>query len=351
MLVSTLPDGPDPVAIKLNSGVDVGDVVEVLEGQDVNFKVETQSRPASNYTWYLPTDSIQPPTTGTFTIQAVSKEHEGMYRCLVSNSVPQLARLGVVKVQVLGWVWNFTLGLGDVLKKQSVVKFSRNHQSQVTIQMHTSVFEEEPENSIEFPIPPLVENATSVSLTCKTSHQQASVQWFLRGQPLRPSDRLMLSSQNRTLVILGLQRDDTGPYECEVWNWGSRARSAPLRLAINYGPDRVDITIQAMLNSSLTLHCRADSSPDARYHWTHEHSSAVHTGEQLSIEALSWEHEGIYSCTASNLVTGLARSASVLVKVVGKSKTVYDNELKPQWKARGKEVEADEPKPQHLLQD
>lgn len=93
------------------------------------------------------------------------------------------------------------------------------------------------------------------------------------------------------------------------------------------GPDRVDITpgsasgeastIQAMLNSSLTLHCRADSNPDAKYHWTHEHSSALHTGEQLSIEALNREHEGIYSCTASNPITGLARSAFVLVKVVG----------------------------------
>ncbi|XP_041911535.1 carcinoembryonic antigen-related cell adhesion molecule 20 [Arvicola amphibius] len=280
--------GPDPVAIKLDSGVEAGDVVEVLEGQPVNFRVETQSRPASNYTWYLPTDSIQPPTTGTFTIQAVSKEHEGMYRCLVSNSVTQTSRLGVVKVHVL---------------------------------------EKLTAPSIEFPILPLVENATSVSLTCKTSHQEASVQWFLRSQPLRPSDRLLLSSQNRTLIILGLQRDDTGPYECEVWHWGSRARSAPLRLDINYGPDRVDITpgsasgeastIQAMLNSSLTLHCRADSNPDAGYHWTHEHSSTVHTGERLTIEALSWEHEGIYSCTVSNPITGLARSASVLVKVVG----------------------------------
>ncbi|KAM7340210.1 hypothetical protein ACRRTK_000825 [Alexandromys fortis] len=301
--------GPDPVTIKLDSGVEAGDVVEVLEGQAVNFRVKTQSRPASDYTWYLPTDSIQPPTMGTFTIKAVSKEHEGMYRCLVSNSVTQLSRLGVVKVQVL--------------------------------QKLTAP-------SIELPILPLVENATSVSLTCKTSHHEASVQWFLKGQPLWPSDRLTLSSQNRTLIIHGLQRDDTGPYECEVWNWGGRARSAPLRLAINYGPDRVDIapgsasgeasTIQAMLNSSLTLHCWADSNPDARYHWTHEHSSAVHTGEQLSIEALSWEHEGIYSCTASNLITGLARSASVLVKVVDKPKTEYDNEPKPRWMAIGQEV-------------
>ncbi|OBS76100.1 hypothetical protein A6R68_17451, partial [Neotoma lepida] len=89
-----------------------------------------------------------------------------------------------------------------------------------------------------------------------------------------------------------------------------------------------------MLNSSLSLDCRTDSKPDTRYRWTHEHSSEVHTGEQLSIGVLSWEHEGIYSCTGSNDITGLAGSASVLVKVVGKP--MSDNTVKPQGEASGK---------------
>lgn len=188
--------GPDPVSIKLDSGVATGDVVEVMEGNTVNFWVETQSYPAPTYTWYLPTDSIQPPPiTGQLTIPAISREQEGMYRCLVSNTVTNSSRLGVVKVQVLD------------------------------------------------------------------------------------------------------------------------------------GPDQVDITqgsasgvvntIEATLNSSLTLHCWADSKPGARYHWTHEHSSQVFAGDQLNIEALRQEHQGIYSCTSSNNVTGLTRSASVLVTVVG----------------------------------
>lgn len=280
--------GPDPVSIKLDSGVVTGDVVEVMEGNTVNFWVETQSYPAPTYTWYLPTDSIQPSTTGQLTIPAVSREQEGMYRCLVSNTVTNSSRLGVVKVQVLEKV--------------------------------TAPY-------IESPTLALVENATSVMLTCKTSHQRVGVHWYLRGQPLMPSEHLTLSSQNRTLTIHGLQRDDSGPYECEVWNWGSQARSVPLELTINYGPDQVDITqgsasgvvntIEAMLNSSLTLHCWADSKPGARYHWTHEHSSQVLAGNQLNIEALRQEHQGIYSCTSSNDVTGLTRSASVLVTVVG----------------------------------
>ncbi|XP_077836410.1 cell adhesion molecule CEACAM20 isoform X4 [Macaca mulatta] len=279
--------GPDPVEIKLMSGVASGEVVEVMEGSDVTFLAETKSHPPSAYTWFL-LDSILSHTTSTFTIHAVSREHEGLYKCLVSNSATHLSRLGTLKVQVL-----------EKLTTPRVVPSSLN----------------------------LVENARSVDLTCQTVNETVNVQWFVSGQPLLPSQHLQLSAGNRTLIIHGLQRNDTGPYACEVWNWGSWARSEPLELTINYGPDKVNITresaskmvstIEAELNSSLTLQCCAESKPGAEYRWTLEHSTWEHLGEQLIIRALTWEHNGIYNCTASNPLTGLARSASVLVKVVG----------------------------------
>uniref|UniRef100_A0A2I3GE72 Ig-like domain-containing protein n=1 Tax=Nomascus leucogenys TaxID=61853 RepID=A0A2I3GE72_NOMLE len=214
--------GPDPVEIKLESGVASGEVVEVMEGSNVTFLAETKSHPPSAYTWFL-LDSILSHTTRTFTIHAVSREHEGLYRCLVSNSATHLSRLGTLKVQVLG---------------------------------------ESP-----FPVP------------------------------------LLRSSESQMLAIF---------HSC--WGWGD-------------GPDQVNITrelasemistIEAELNSSLTLQCWAESKPGAEYRWTLEHSTAEHLGEQLIIRALTWEHDGIYNCTASNSLTGLARSASVLVKVVG----------------------------------
>uniref|UniRef100_A0A8C9JIB3 CEA cell adhesion molecule 20 n=1 Tax=Panthera tigris altaica TaxID=74533 RepID=A0A8C9JIB3_PANTA len=284
----TVNHGPDPFEIKLESGVSRGEVVEVIEGSTVTFSVETQSHPPPSYTWFLPYDSIPPPTMSSFTIQAVSREHEGTYRCLVSNGATHLLRLGALKVRVL-----------ETLTKPHIVPPSLN----------------------------LVENASSVALTCQTPHEGAGVLWLLRGQALLPSDHLVLSADNRSLVIHGLRRDDTGPYECEVWNWGSRARSEPFRLAMSYGPDRVDITsgsapgvvstVEAELNSSLTLQCRAESQPGAEFHWTLEQSTAVHAGQVLIIWALTWEHQGIYNCTASNPLTHLARSASVRVRVVG----------------------------------
>ena len=102
MIVLVLPDGPDPFEIKLESGVSRGEVVEVIEGSTVTFSVETQSHPPPAYTWFLPYDSIPPPTMSSFAIQAVSREHEGTYRCLVSNGATHLLRLGALTARVLG---------------------------------------------------------------------------------------------------------------------------------------------------------------------------------------------------------------------------------------------------------
>ena len=94
------------------------------------------------------------------------------------------------------------------------------------------------------------------------------------------------------------------------------------------GPDRVyftsgsetlaDNTISAELNSTLILQCWAESQPDAEFNWTHDKTS-VYQGEQLLIEALTWKHQGNYSCTASNPATLLTCSASVMVRVIGES--------------------------------
>lgn len=72
-----------------------------------------------------------------------------------------------------------------------------------------------------------------MALTCQTTHEGVRVQWFLKDQLLLPSKHLVLSADNKTLVVHSLGRNDTGPYECEVWNWGSWARSEPFWLTIS----------------------------------------------------------------------------------------------------------------------
>ncbi|OWK16185.1 hypothetical protein Celaphus_00004583, partial [Cervus elaphus hippelaphus] len=98
-------NGPDPVTIKWEPGVANGDVVEVMEGSNVTFLAETESYPPALYSWYFANDSKPVSSlflnTSSVTIHAVSKEHEGTYSCLVSNTATQLTVLGTVKVRVL----------------------------------------------------------------------------------------------------------------------------------------------------------------------------------------------------------------------------------------------------------
>lgn len=280
--------GPDPFDIKVEPSAPGGEVVKVIEGSNVTFSAEAQSYPAPTYSWFLPNDSAPSFTVRTFRIHAVSRGHEGTYRCWANNSATQLSRLAALRVQVLE---------------------------------HTT------KPLLMTPSLSVVENASTVPLTCLTIHEGALVQWLLRGQPLLPSNHLVLSANNRTLFIHHLWRNDTGPYECEVWHEGGWTRSDALRLTIHYGPDHVYITrgsqpgaashVQVELSSSLTLQCWAKSQPDAEYRWTLERSTAVYVGEKLVIEALTWEHQGTYNCTALNPETRLAHSALVLVSVVG----------------------------------
>lgn len=79
-----------------------GEVVELIKGSTVTFSVETQSHPAPAYSWLFLNNSTPASTKSTVTIQAVSTEHEGTYRCLVSNNATHLLRLRALEVRVLG---------------------------------------------------------------------------------------------------------------------------------------------------------------------------------------------------------------------------------------------------------
>lgn len=56
--------------------------------------------------------------------------------------------------------------------------------------------------------------------------------WSRNGESLSEGDRLKLSEGNRTLTLLNVTRNDTGPYECETRNLVSANQSDPFNLNI-----------------------------------------------------------------------------------------------------------------------
>ncbi|KAG8511384.1 Carcinoembryonic antigen-related cell adhesion molecule 8, partial [Galemys pyrenaicus] len=77
-----------------------------------------------------------------------------------------------------------------------------------------------------------VEHKDPVVLTCEPETQDTTYLWSIRGQSPPDGARLQLSPDNRTLTLLRVTRNDTGPYVCETRNPASAQRSDPLALNV-----------------------------------------------------------------------------------------------------------------------
>ena len=76
------------------------------------------------------------------------------------------------------------------------------------------------------------EHKDPVLLTCGPETQDATYLWMINSESLQDSSRLELSEDNRTLTLLHVTRNDTGPYECETRNPVSAGRSDPFFLHV-----------------------------------------------------------------------------------------------------------------------
>ncbi|XP_064345423.1 carcinoembryonic antigen-related cell adhesion molecule 1 isoform X3 [Camelus dromedarius] len=79
-----------------------------------------------------------------------------------------------------------------------------------------------------------LEHEDTVVLTCEPETQNTTYMWWINNQSLPDSTRLELSKDNRTLTLLHVTRNDTGPYVCETQNPVSAGRSDPFTLNVLY---------------------------------------------------------------------------------------------------------------------
>ncbi|XP_060113722.1 carcinoembryonic antigen-related cell adhesion molecule 5-like [Heteronotia binoei] len=165
-----------------------------------------------------------------------------------------------------------------------------------------------------FPSSYLVEFTDSITLTCEIRSGATKVRWFKNGRPLRKSDHISLSSDNRTLSIPSITRDDAGEYQCEVSNSASTRISDIQYVDVIYGPE-TPVIHTTEESSDLKLTCEADTFPDAHYAWFFN-GRECGTGSPLVIQNATPEHSGSYVCLAWNVLT-LQKRNSTLDVVVG----------------------------------
>ncbi|XP_045387571.1 carcinoembryonic antigen-related cell adhesion molecule 6-like [Lemur catta] len=162
-----------------------------------------------------------------------------------------------------------------------------------------------------------VEDEDSVALTCEPETQDTTYLWWIDGQRLKDSDRLVMSMDNRTIILLRITRNDTGPYECGNWNPVSGNRSDPVTLNVLYGPDVPTISPPDSYycpGADLNLSCQAASNPPAQYSWFFNGSLEEPT-QELFIPNLTVDNSGSYACFAYNSATGHNRTTVKTITV------------------------------------
>nr|XP_032625664.1 carcinoembryonic antigen-related cell adhesion molecule 1-like [Chelonoidis abingdonii] len=249
-------------------------------GSLVHLMCVSESVPAPRYHWVLNSTELKE-TRSSLTLNLTSLDQQGTYMCQAQNPITSLTKNStslVIQVQEM-------LPRPTVTPNQTLV----------------------------------LENGT-FTLRCNSSPSADTVLWLRDGASLTPSERLVLSPDNRTLTVLGVTRSDGGTYQCEVGNPVSTNRSEPSTVTVAYGPASVRIDppgpITLTLGSPLTLTCVADSVPVPSYCWGLNGTDTNQTGSSLTFNPMTLDHQGTYECWAHNPITNRTVLVSVTARFV-----------------------------------
>uniref|UniRef100_A0A2K6FM70 Ig-like domain-containing protein n=1 Tax=Propithecus coquereli TaxID=379532 RepID=A0A2K6FM70_PROCO len=279
--------------------------LSVVEGKDVLLLVHNMPQDTIGYRWYKGHQTDRNRTILTYMINAttilIGPEHtdrETIYSngSLLFHNVTQEDK---------GY---YTLHL-----------ISKNPLSKaVTGQFH--VYPELPKPSVASNNSSPVEDEDSVALTCEPETQDTTYLWWINGHRLKDNDRVVMSPDNRTLILLNISRNDTGPYQCGNWNPVSASCSDPVTLNVLYGPDVPTISPSDSYyqpGANLNLSCHAASNPAAQYSWL-INGSLQQTTQELFIPNVTVNNSGSYACVAHNSATGHKRTTvkTITVKIL-----------------------------------
>ncbi|XP_072872522.1 cell adhesion molecule CEACAM5 [Chlorocebus sabaeus] len=270
----------DPVTLNVLYGPDAPTIsppnTSYRAGENLNLSCHAASNPAAQYSWFV--DGVFQQSTQELFIPNISVNNSGSYMCQAHNSDTGLNRTTVTAITVY-----------VELPKPYITSNNSNP----------------------------IEDKDAVTLTCEPETQDTTYLWWVNNQSLPVSPRLELSSDNRTLTVFNIPRNDTTSYECETQNPVSVRRSDPVTLNVLYGPDAPTISppnTSYRAGENLNLSCHAASNPAAQYSWFVDGVFQQST-QELFIPNITMNNSGSYMCQAHNSATGLNRTTVTAITV------------------------------------
>ncbi|XP_008288307.1 carcinoembryonic antigen-related cell adhesion molecule 1 [Stegastes partitus] len=155
------------------------------------------------------------------------------------------------------------------------------------------------------------------TLQCEVTGTANTVKWWRNGQPVYADNTTVLDKNNKTLTLNPVQLSDNGYYKCQACNPVSNMTSSPYTLEVNHGPQMPTITGPkvAKTGDNVTLWCYAASYPPSHYKWYYN-GSLVSNMSEYTTPPLLKEMSLKYMCMAFNNVTGKNSTAYTMLTVV-----------------------------------
>nr|XP_009491938.1 PREDICTED: HEPACAM family member 2 [Pelecanus crispus] len=165
----------------------------------------------------------------------------------------------------------------------------------------------------------VVEYVGNITLKCTVEKGTRVVyQWMKNGKRLHAGPNYIFSSNNATLLIVPVVKEDTGNYSCLVSNPVSVMESEIIAPTIYYGPYGLRVKSDKGLNIGavftvdmgevILFDCSADSNPPNTYSWIQRADNTTHVikyGPHLEVVSDKVAQKTIdYMCRAFNNVTG-----------------------------------------------
>ncbi|XP_060754299.1 B-cell receptor CD22-like [Neoarius graeffei] len=250
---------------------------ETVEGSSVTLTCSSDANPpVETYSWYK--GILYRGRGETYTINRISSEDSGEYRCWATNK----------------------------------------HGTRSSPAVSLNVLY--PPKSVSVSISPSGEmvEGSSVTLTCSSdANPPVEFNWF-KGRSLK--------SKENIYTIRKISSEDRGEYKCKSSNQYGEKYSEEMTVNVLYPPKNVSVSIspsgEMVEGSSVTLTCSSDANPPVEtYSWYKvNEGSPVGSGQSYSF-TLSFSSSGWFYCVAQNKY-GNQRAAAVPLTVNGSRSVV-----------------------------
>ncbi|XP_028400222.1 protein sidekick-1-like [Dendronephthya gigantea] len=229
--------------------------VIIVPGEHVTLSCSATGVPLPAIMWYSPGGTTW--RNGTLVITNTSKNDEGDYICQAKNKAGKKTATASVVVAVL----------------PTLLTLPRN----ITANESTTVVTHCVANGPDRPI----------------------ISWFR----LMMNGRLIkLNSTGNELIIVGIDRDDSGFYVCEARNHAGFI-NVTFFINVQYSPDAaISIKeVNIVAGGNAVLLCPINANPEAEIRWiTPVHVNVTLQGHRLTISKVDISHAGRYRCRGKN---------------------------------------------------